>query len=81
MCSVLDLLRCLLKLVLTANPINKNDSSTEKYEEWIHKKERFLEDDQLIDLIKQCLMHNPKQRPRKENLIYHNFFQPNCSTE
>ena len=53
----------------------------EKYEEWIQKKERFLEDDKLIDLVKQCLMHKPKQRPRKKDLIDHDFFQPICSTK
>ena len=53
----------------------------EKYEEWIQKKERFLEDDKLIDLVKQCLMHKPKQRPGKKDLIDHDFFQPICSTK
>ena len=53
----------------------------EKYDEWIQKKERFLEDDKLIDLVKQCLMHKPKQRPRKKDLIDHDFFQPICSTK
>ena len=63
------------------NPINKNNSSAKEYEEWIHEKERFLEDDQLIDLIKQCLMYKPKQRPRKKDLVNHSFFQPIYSTK
>ena len=59
----------------------KNFCIAEKYDEWIDRNQQYLEDDKLIDLVRQCLMHKPKQRPGKKDLIDHDFFQPICLTK
>ena len=61
--------------------INLFDYLEAEYNEWIVKREKKLESNQLIGLVKQCLKMKSKLRPEKKDLVNHDFFHPTCETE
>ena len=52
-----------------------------KYSEWIEIREKSLESNQLVDLVKKCLKLKSKLRPDKSELVHHDFFDPTCEAE
>ena len=71
----------LYELIFKANIIYLFIKLEAVYSQWIEKREKILESNQLVDLVKKCLKLKSKLRPDKSELVNHDFFDPTCEAE